>query len=433
MIETSSQIPSSFKLTKIGLLPDDWEVVKLKDIAQKMKAGGTPRRKEKKYWNGEIPFVLIKDMTSCGLYLSKTEENITKVGLENSSAWVVPSNSLLLSMYATIGETVINMIPLATNQAILAIIPKPNFDIVFGAYMIKFHTNRLMMQNVQSTQKNVNKGIVQNFEIPLPPLSEQKKIAFVLSTIQKANEKTEAVIHATKELKKSLMKYLFTYGPVPVDEAENVVLKETEVGLIPEKWEVVRLGKASNIIMGQSPPGESYNNDGLGVPLINGPAEFGEKFPKILKWTSNPTKICEKGDILFCVRGNTTGRLNFSDSEYCIGRGVAAICGKDKCSETSYLFCFLEKEAQNILILATSGGSTFPNITKTQINNLPIPLPSHPNQQRIVSILSLIDKKIQTEQAKKEALEQLFKTMLHDLMTGKIRVTHLEVPHDHTW
>ncbi len=107
-----------YKETELGLLPNEWEVVRLGDVVQKMKAGGTPKRGIKEYWNGEIPFALIEDITSCGLYLSKTKNTITEEGLKNSNAWIVPENSLLLSMYATIGETAINTIPLATNQAI---------------------------------------------------------------------------------------------------------------------------------------------------------------------------------------------------------------------------------------------------------------------------------------------------------------------------
>ncbi len=224
--------------------PEEWGVVKVSKVSKKMKAGGTPRRSNKEYWhNGTVPFVLIEDMTSCGLYLDKTKEFVTTKGIENSSAWIVPNNSLLLSMYATIGETAINKIPLATNQAILVIVPKEDiFDVKFGAYLLKFNSNRLIAKNVQSTQKNVNKGIVANFEIPLPPLPEQKRIAAVLSTVQEAKKRTETVIQATRELKKSLMKHLFTYGPISVEEAENVPLRETEIGMVPEEWGVVKLG-----------------------------------------------------------------------------------------------------------------------------------------------------------------------------------------------
>jgi len=86
-------------------------------------------------------------------------------------------------MYATIGETAINKIEVATNQAILVIIPKPCFNVEFGAYVIKYYKKFLYNKNIQSTQKNVNKAILKNFKIPFPPLEEQKKIADILSTI----------------------------------------------------------------------------------------------------------------------------------------------------------------------------------------------------------------------------------------------------------
>jgi type I restriction enzyme S subunit len=86
-----------------------------------------------------------------------------------------------------------------------------------------------------------------------------------------------------------------------------------------------RLGTQSIIVMGQSPPGESYNKNGIGIPLLNGPTEFGPEHPIEQQWTTHPTQLCQRGDILFCVRGATAGRLNVADKEYCLGRGVAAI------------------------------------------------------------------------------------------------------------
>jgi len=124
--------------------PKDWKVAKIKDLAGKIKAGGTPKRGIPEYWGGNIPFLLIEDITASGLYINKTKETITKEGLKNSSAWIVPINSLLLTMYATIGATAINKIPLTTNQAIISIIPKPNFNVLYGAYCLRYHANRLI-------------------------------------------------------------------------------------------------------------------------------------------------------------------------------------------------------------------------------------------------------------------------------------------------
>jgi len=77
--------------------------------------------------------------------------------------------------------------------------------------------------------------------------------------------------------------------------------------------------------MGQSPAGDTYNAAGIGIPLLNGPTEFGAVYPTARQWTTSPTKMCRRGDILFCVRGATAGRTNIADKDYCLGRGLAAI------------------------------------------------------------------------------------------------------------
>src|SRR5688572_26968297 len=108
-------------------IPKEWQIYKLGDkgLIHGIRAGGTPLRIKKEYWdNGDIPFVKIQDITQSNKYLYETEEKITKAGLDYSSAWIVPPNSILLSLYASFGEVIINKIPVATNQAIIAIQPK---------------------------------------------------------------------------------------------------------------------------------------------------------------------------------------------------------------------------------------------------------------------------------------------------------------------
>jgi len=207
-LEEASRI--SLKETEIGEIPADWEVVKLGEVALRMKAGGTPHTAVKEFWNGDIPFVLIEDMTGQGVFLSKTKRMITQEGLRNSSAWLVPANSLLVSMYATIGETAINLIPVATNQAIIAIVPRENFDVLYGAYFIKYDSRRLQMQNIQSTQKNVNRAIVENFSIPLPPLSVQKRIAEILQTVDEKIQAEEKKKQALGNLFNSMLHMLMS-------------------------------------------------------------------------------------------------------------------------------------------------------------------------------------------------------------------------------
>ena len=414
-------------MTELDLLPEDWEVVRLGVIAEKFIGGGTPSTSNEEYWNGEIHWTTSKKINS--IYLLDGEKKITKRGLEESSTHLIPKDNLVIGTRVLVGKVAINKVDIAISQDLTgAFIDKEKYALEFLAYQIctKEIQNIFKGRARGTTIKGIPRDDLKKISLKIPPLPEQHRIAAVLSAVQDAKEKTEAVIAAAKSLKKSLMRHLFTYGPVPAGAAESAVLAETEIGLVPEGWGVLPISQVSEVIMGQSPPGRSYNTNDVGVPLINGPAEFGESFPRSTKWTVSPTKTCISGDILFCVRGNTTGRMNLADTEYCIGRGVASIRGKDGFSETSYLFYFLKKEADAILALASAGGSTFPNITKSELRNLSIPLPPLPTQQKIASILSTADKKIEAEENKKKALDELFKSLLHSLMTGKIRVNHLE-------
>ena len=195
--------------------------------------------------------------------------------------------------------------------------------------------------------------------------------------------------------------------------------KMSEVGAIPEEWEVKKLGDAAEVVMGQSPVGTSYNRSGTGAPLINGPTEFTEKYPIKIQWTSQPTKFCKKGDVLLCVRGSSTGRINISDDEYCIGRGVAAIRAKS-CADTSFITFQVDSAVKSILALTT--GSTFPNIDGKSIRAIQFPFPPLPEQQAIASALSDVDALI-------TALEQLItkkrnikQGAMQQLLTGEKRL-----------
>ena len=191
--------------------------------------------------------------------------------------------------------------------------------------------------------------------------------------------------------------------------------KPTEVGVIPGDWEIKRLGDAAEVVMGQSPIGTSYNRCCIGAPLINGPTEFTEKHPIKIQWTSQPTKFCKKGDVLLCVRGSSTGRLNISDDEYCIGRGIAAIRAKSW-ADTSFITFQVESAVKSILALTT--GSTFPNIDGKSIKAIEFPCPHTKAEQTaiaaalsdadalITSLEKLIAKKRNIKQG---AMQQLLK------------------------
>ncbi len=164
-----------------------------------------------------------------------------------------------------------------------------------------------------------------------------------------------------------------------------------------------RLSDIADIVMGQSPPGNTCNAAGNGVPLLNGPTEFGGHHPIHVQFTTDPKKFSQKGDILFCVRGSTTGRMNWADQKYAIGRGIAAIRHKSGDDYQPFLRGLIENSLPTLLVSAT--GSTFPNVSRNQLLGLHIQALPLPEQRAISHILGSLDDKIELNRRMNETLE----------------------------
>jgi len=201
---------TSFKTTEIGEIPADWEAVKLGELAN-IQIGRTPARKEKESWeNGSFPWVSISDMKPFGT-ITETKEKISNYALEKYFKNVSRAGTLLMSFKLTIGRTSILAIDAVHNEAIVSIYPIGSIDKMYLLYYLPtIDFSKYFDKAVKGNTLNKDKMLV--IPIAIPPVEEQKAIAYVLSAVQEAREKTEKVIEAAKELKKSLMKYLFTYG-----------------------------------------------------------------------------------------------------------------------------------------------------------------------------------------------------------------------------
>ena len=170
-------------------------------------------------------------------------------------------------------------------------------------------------------------------------------------------------------------------------------------------WELSTLGELAEIVMGQSPKGADCNSDGHGTPLLNGPTEFGSNYPYPTQFTTDPKRFSKKYDLLFCVRGSTTGRMNWSDKEYAIGRGLAAFRHKKGKDFQSFLKGIIDIKLPELLASAT--GSTFPNVSKNQLNDLQVILPPLIEQKAIAHILGSLDDKIELNHQMNETLEAM--------------------------
>lgn len=173
--------------------------------------------------------------------------------------------------------------------------------------------------------------------------------------------------------------------------------------------EQTTLGSIADILMGQSPPGETCNQKGLGIPLLNGPSEFGSYHPTPIQFTTDSRKLAKKNDLLFCVRGSTTGRMNWADQNYSIGRGLAALRHKRGLEYQPYLKALLETLLPDLLGSAT--GSTFPNVSRDQLTGAKIFMHSPDQQLAISTILSSLDDKIELNRQICKTLEDIASTL----------------------
>src|SRR4030042_829194 len=253
--EESMNNSNGFKMTEIGQLPEDWEVRKLVDAVSKTKQKDPAKNPDWQFKYIDVSGVNRESLTVEGynIYFGKEAPSRAKKLVETGDV-----------IFATVRPTLkrVALIEEDFNGHICSTafcVLRANGKKVIPHFLYFVVSREVFINELGKVQRGasypaVTDTDVKNQKIPLPPLPEQQKIASVLSTIQEAKEKTENVIRETKELKKYMMHTLFTYGPVSVEEAEKVPLRETEIGMIPEHWEVKQLGEIATLQRGQALP-----------------------------------------------------------------------------------------------------------------------------------------------------------------------------------
>lgn len=188
---------------------NDWQNVRLGDIA-KMQSGGTPSSKNSAFYDGDIIWVSIADMTSSGKYLDNSQKKLTQLGYNSSTARLYPKNTILYAMYASIGECVIAKPQVSSSQAILGIQPGTALDLEFLYYYLVDKKDKIKLLGQQGTQSNLNAGIVKDFEINLPSIKEQLSISRILADADSMIEQSKKQLGYVQKQKKYLLKKLIT-------------------------------------------------------------------------------------------------------------------------------------------------------------------------------------------------------------------------------
>ena len=432
-VEPTVGQPEGFKMTELGPLPEEWEVARLKEIAKFTKRPkGLVLGKQIAF----VPMELIPDDASIkpgcrlirpnelksGTYCEPGDVLVARITpcFENGKQAIVPDDHRVVWFTST------EVFPLKANPQFI----ERNFLFYYLRLPDVRQEIAAKMEGTTGRQR-IPKQVFANHLVPLPPLYEQRAIAHVLRTVQRAKEATERVIQATRELKKSLMRYLFTYGPVSVEEAESVPLKETEIGLVPEHWDVVKLGDVAKTASGGTPSRKNPEYFGGKIHWVKS-GELNDSLVSCTEETltemgiiNSNARVFPKGTLLIAMYGATAGKVGILECEAASNQAVCAVFPQKILSSNFLFYVFMYRRSK---LLSERYGGAQPNISQTVIKAFNIPLPPLHEQHEIVRILQAVDKKLQAEEARKQALEALFKTLLNNLMTGKIRVKDVVLP-----
>ena len=253
-------------------------------------------------------------------------------------------------------------------------------------------------------------GVMAKIKIILPPLPEQQKIAHCLSSLDEVIGLQAKKVQALKQHKKSLMQQLF---PAEGETTPRLRFPEfREAGA----WEVKRLGEVANISMGASPKSASYNDQRIGLPLIQGNADIKDRKSSPRLFASQITRECWVGDILVGVRA-PVGMVAKSEHHACIGRGISALCVKGEDRQEFLYQWLLWYEPHWVSI---SQGGTFDSVNKNEITNLVALFPNPSEQQKIAHCLSSLDEVIGLESHKLDALKNLKKGLMQQLFPQEV-------------
>ena len=270
----------------------------------------------------------------------------------------------------------------------------------------------------------------------MPPIAQQKAIAHILGTLDDKIELNQKMNHTLEEIAKAIFKSWFvdfdpvrakaegrpTGLPPQISDLFPNELVDSEIGEIPKGWEVGALSDVANIIMGQSPPGDTYNDDGAGLPFYQGSTDFGFRFPSLRKYCSEPKRLADADDVLMSVRA-PVGDLNRAKDDCCIGRGLASIRTNKTFQSWIFYRCkFLSRQLETF----NSEGTVFGAINGKDLKGLPTIIAPDQLLKSFNDIATPIDDGVKTRTQEIEVLTELRDTLLPKLISGELRIPDAE-------
>lgn len=442
---TSGVIPGRYALS-VGCPdikpPDGWAWTPLSSVAQ-LESGHTPSRKHPEYWDGDIPWIGIKDATeNHGRTILDTHQHVTKLGLENSSARLLPTSTVCLSRTASVGFVVVMGRPMATSQDFVNWVCGPKIDPHYLKYVLIAENEALWRFASGTTHQTIYYPEAKALHVCLPPIEEQRSIVNVLLSIDKKIESNRKENASLEAIARALFKSWFVdfdpirakmEGRVPVGMSEASAalfpneFQESCLGSIPAGWTVESVGDVVDCLGGGTPSTAQPEYWDNGIHPWATPKDLSSLEAPILLETDKKitdvglakisSGLLPEGALLMSSRA-PVGYLAISAMPVAINQGFIAILCTERASNYFMLnWC----QANMAEIEGRATGTTFPEISKKNFRPMQIVVPPAGVMAEFTKLVSPLYGGIKVNQRESRVLEYIRSTLLPKLLSGEIR------------
>ena len=439
---------TKYKDIKIEKIPEEWTVYEISDVTEVI-GGGTPSTKVPEYWGGDISWITPKDLANFEFrYIKKGVRNITKKGLDDSSAKILPKNTVLLTTRAPVGYLAIADNEVTTNQGFRSLVPKRRTKSEFLFYLLKNNIAVLKANATGTTFGELSGSVLKSLKFAFPPVEEQEAITKILSDLDSKIELNNQISKNLKQIAQAIFKHWFIDFEFPNENGEPYKtsggeMVDSKLGPIPKGWEIANfnafVNEISNGDWGKASASDNYEKKvycmrGADIPEICEGKKGKMPLRYILEKNLNNKVLCA-GDLVIEISGGSptqsTGRATYINQEILSRYDTKLICSnfckviklinKDYCE---YLFLYLRYLYKLNIFFNFENGTT--GIKNLDIKNLfekyKIKVPDELIILKFRKIIEGLFRKIQENGYENNKLSSLRDILLPKLMSGEIRV-----------
>ena len=367
--------------------------------------GGTPKTSIPQYWGGAIPWLSVKDFNNDHRYVYEAEKTITEEGLNHSSTTLLQKDDIIISARGTVGEMAMIPIPMAFNQSCYGLRAKDGIvDSTFLYYLVKHNVHALKKNTHGSVFDTITRDTFSGIEVDVPDIATQRKIGGILSAIDDKQELNRRINENLQEQAQAIY--------------HHIIVENADAAFTPGV-----LSDIAVITMGQSPKGESYNEECVGTVFFQGRAEFGFRFPTRRLYTTDPKRMAQTNDALMSVRA-PVGDMNVAYEDCCIGRGLGAIRSKDGHQSFILYTMFALREQLNVF---NGEGTVFGSINRDALNSMPVDIPPKEIMDQFEDIVAPMDAAIRNNYDEICRLQAMRDSLLPRLISGELDVSDVDL------